>query len=202
MKTKFLFVITLIVGLTCHVHAFADDLPTVYGFKLGSQPTLPSCTDDAARDLTKFPGIIYYKVACFEKYDFSTPERLSVVFPSDETPSLADGGRISLGIYEGTIEAISWSTRGVYDADKVIDALTKKFGKPTQANKTPILNMKGQQFLSWSVTWKRTGFLVNYETISFLEQINHGVVRIATDSAEKRRLLEQEKRQTAKKNPL
>ncbi len=202
MKTKFLFAITLIVGLTCRVHAFADDLPTVYGFMLGSQPTLPSCADDAARELTKSPGIIYYKVACFEKNDFSTPENLSIVFPSDETPSLADGGKISLGIYEGTIQTISWSTRGVYDADKVIDALTKKFGKPTRTNKTPIVSMKGQQFLSWSVTWKRTGFLVNYETISFLEQINHGVVRIATDSAEKRRLLEHEKRQSAKKNPL
>lgn len=201
MKTKLFITILLLVVLTHHMQGFAAELPIVYGFKLGSQPTLPSCTDDAARDLTKSPGIIYYKVACFTKFQTSSTT-LIVNFPSDETPSLANGGTILLDIYEDAIQSISWGTEGIYDADIVIEALTKKFGKPTKATNTPISNMNGQRFLNWSVIWKRDGFQVSYETVNFLQQINFGAVRIATDSAEKRRLLKIEKKEKEKKHSL
>jgi hypothetical protein len=200
MKTN-LFTIFLLVGLTCHTQVFSDELPIVYGFKLGSQPTLLNCTDDAARDLTKSPGVIYYKVACFTKLQF--PSTILIVnFPSDETPSLAKEGTILLDIYEDTIQSISWGTKGVYDTDIIIEALTKKFGKPTKATNIPISNMNGQRFLNWSVTWKRNGFQVSYETVNFLQQINYGAVKITTDNAEKRRLLILEKKETGKKYPL
>jgi hypothetical protein len=170
MKTNPLFVITLLIGLLCHTQSFADNLPTVYGFKLGSPPDVLNCADDATKDLTKAP-LIYYKVACFEKLNTPTVETLKIVFPDNETPSLAKGGSIYLSLFEGNIETISWSTNGVYDAENIMNSLIKKFGKPTQSQKTPVSNWKGQKFLEWSATWIRTGFVVNYKTIGELGNI-------------------------------
>lgn len=202
MNSKFLAAIALIVSLSCHGHANADVLPTVYGFQLGSQPNLLDCDDPAVRDMTKPPGLIIYKVACSVSYGFTTPERVIVAFPPDETPALAEGGKITLNLHEGSLQAISWSTKGVYDAETILEALMKKFGKPTRSAKTPVENAQGRKFLSWSVTWKKSGYLVSYESISFLQQINHGLVRITTDAAEKRRLLIEEQTQASKKHPL
>jgi len=166
--------------------AHAGEMPSVYGFSLGVQASVPSCDDESVRDSSKLPFIDYTE-ACSETLSFTVPNQLWVRFPSAEAPKLARGGRIVLHLHDNEIEGISWGTQGVYDAASIVDALTAKFGKPTSLKKEQVHKMSGQTFAAWNVVWKRRGYVVKYDTIGPLQHIDVGSVEIYTDTGMSRK---------------
>ena len=183
--------LTLIVAQLCGNPAFSSDLPTVYGIQLGGTLTLPNCSE-ALSEISH--GYRKIKEACYEVKLESLPEWLSVQFPMEEMPDLPNGNEISLMVRDNIVHRIGWGTRGVYDSAPVIEALRKKFGKPTSAKRAKIRDEKGIEYDEWVMEWVRPSYVVIYETINFARLLNTGTVAAYTHEEYVRRMAKENSR--------
>ncbi len=120
----------------------------LYGFELGTALKLPDCKKDRlghykSREPTQSPCSQHEgKVGSVEPRYIEYKIR----FPENKGPLYAKDGALTVHIYNGVIQKISFFTGGKPVFEKVKAGLTEKFGEPTRDSKVEgTLTMPGPQ---------------------------------------------------------
>jgi hypothetical protein len=88
--------------------------------------------------------------------DIKIKDRVAIDFPRNEQPSVTLGGGwfgISATVVDGNVEGIKFGTFGVRNATSVLDALTTKYGKPTDLTTSKVQNGYGASFDAITAVW-------------------------------------------------
>ncbi len=84
-------------------------------------------------------------------------------------------------VVEGRIESISVETTGFKDQESLLEALTKKYGKPVKLEREPVQTGVGAKFDRIHASWKKPD--LNVEFFGLLSSITSGVISVRTDAA-------------------
>ena len=150
----------------------------VFGFKLGQPLAIPECE--------KVSGHTFGAETdpCFEKYPYERyteggPNIIYLHFPNGQIPKMIHGTHIECMLIEGKLEAIKFSTSGLKDIERVLAALTAKYGKPLSIERPVVQNAMGAQYEDLDAQWDLPNLFVRFRGLS--ESITSGWVIIRTD---------------------
>jgi hypothetical protein len=152
---------------------------TVFGLTLGAPFTVSECDKDSRGYSLRITKVCFERL--FGKIKESAPvvtESVRIRFPVSDSPSLARGGELSAQIIDGILEGISFSTRGIADIDRVMGALTQKYGEPTMRQPQVLQNRLGAKFESVDAAWVLPNLDVHFG--SSLGTVDSGAVFVST----------------------
>jgi len=188
-----LAVLILLSGAT----ATAQDM-SVFGMRFGQPLTIPECP--ATNGGYRYYASSFHSQVCYERsltilgldafkwHDkkhpppvlppLGTEEEVSIKFPLRETPDIANDAVYAI-LIDAKLEGISFVTRGIRDADLVLEKLKAKYGaSPTLVN-TRVQNRIGASFDAFYAIWIFPDLQAAFHSVS--ETLDHGLVIIDTN---------------------
>jgi hypothetical protein len=188
---------------------------TIFGMEFGQPLTIPECPTKGAYSMeyelfanhTCYERLNRYKrlgVSMFQQYDKKhlppklpplSTEEVRINYPFSERPEITNT-TVGAILIDAKLEGISFGTRGIVDADAVLDRLKVKYGpSPTIVN-TKVQNRLGASFDAFYAVWILPNLRVGFRSVS--ESIDRGLVVIDTVKGDEWR----EKQLKENKHPL
>lgn len=140
----------------------------LFGLTLGAPLQLPQCDFQL---LPKMP-------TCVAKARGGSSEDREIHFAMSEAPDMVRAGVAYPFERDGRMLGIFFETDGVNNQHAVLDALEKKFGKPTSVVRRDVGNLAGARFGALGARWKRSEFTVVFRTGE--DRVDRGTVEIMT----------------------
>ncbi|CAN5686819.1 hypothetical protein BH20ACI3_BH20ACI3_08280 [soil metagenome] len=189
-KRAFAKLLTTVLLATVCTTAAAQDM-SVFGIPLGQRLALPEC--EKSETPSSANGYRYEprpkpRQACFISLaELNIRDRVAIDFAENEKPSVTIGGGwfgIEATVIEGNIEGIKFGTFGIKNASSVLDALTTKYGKPTDLTTSKVQNGFGASFDVFTAFWMLPGPVDPKLTVVFWSscssKLDEGCVTIDT----------------------
>jgi hypothetical protein len=181
---------TILLAITLSGIAAAQDM-SVFGIPLGQAFALPEC--EKSEPPSSANGYRYAprpkpRKACFISLaELNIHDRVAIDFPENERPSVTIGGGwfgIEATLIEGNVEGIKFGTFGIRNAPSVLEALTTKYGKPTDLITSKVQNGFGASFDVSTAFWVLPGPVDPKLTVVFWSscsnKLDEGCVTIDT----------------------
>lgn len=156
---------------------------TVFGLKLGEKFTVPEC-ERIGNFYNNNKSTCYKRDSIYSNNKKILPtepiitDEVEIDFPLSEAPTMASYGTIVATIINGTLEGISFNTRGISDNEDVLVTLKEKYGKPTVLIPTKTQNRLGATFDFYIASWKFDNLDVSF--FGVLTTLDKGSVQIDT----------------------
>jgi hypothetical protein len=155
---------------------------TVFGFNLGDKLELTECNKKIQY------GIINYDIPtsgiCY-KNTFRDDWK-NIVFSESEKPDIIFGQDIIAFIVEGKLEGINFTTFGYTAQQRVLSALTKKYGEPSTLNPMTLRNKYGVEYKVFTAIWDFIDINVEYSSVT--SELDRGTVLIQTRKEHEKRM--------------
>jgi len=135
---------------------------SAFGLEIGKPIDLPACEYVGS---TKSVVMLQQKT-CFEPASPVSQNRDKVHFGMKEVPSIVSGFSMIVKIVDGNLEALYFNTPGIEAKDRILSALTEKYGVPTKLTKENLQNSYGAQYESFNATWDTPTLYVEYSPTS------------------------------------
>lgn len=219
MRLKLIFLIFCFSALVvlCPGNSQAQDM-SVFGMRFGQPLTIPECAkkDKYSLDYESFPAhtcyerlMTYERFASevFKRYDKKHPppslpplgtEEVRINYPYAERPEIANT-TVGAILIDSKLEGISFGTRGLADANSVLERLKTKYGTSPTVVATKVQNRLGGSFDAFYAVWAFPDLRVGFHSVS--GSLDKGLVIVDTTKGNEWR--EQRLKQAQKdKNPL
>jgi hypothetical protein len=177
--------------------ASAADL-TVFEMQLQQPFAVPECP---YTHITKTVGMYSgaQKAMCYEligdvgagKNTAITNDTVLIKWPTMGAPRLLGAPFFAMAkIMNGTLEGVSFNTRGIQSQQSDMQALSDKFGKPTSADQPSLQNAFGAKYQSVRAAWDFGEIVVSYDSAP--SSVNSGLVIVDSlkSSADRKAVLE------------
>jgi hypothetical protein len=208
----FLVLVTLIF---C-ANATAQDM-SVFGMRFGQSLSIPECpTEGYSIDYELFPNHVCYArlmiyerfgAEVFKRYDKKHPpptlpplgtEEVRISYPILDRPEISNT-TVAAILIDGRLEGISFGTRGIADADSILEKLKAKYGASPTIVSAKVQNRLGASFNTFYALWIFPDLRVGFHSVS--DTLDAGLVIIDTKKGNEWR--EQRLKETSKdKRPL
>ena len=188
---------------------------TVFGQALNEPLSIPECPKNAEPPPFSAPGTKpTYKLgeltsACYRTRAPVAPDlenwasaealdpngRVWVVFPAAERPSVLGpkAAAVLMRLLDGRVVSAEWDMGGIDRQERVAQALTEKYGRPTKAESRSVQNRMGATFKAVRASWRFPGLQVEFDPVG--STLDDGAVTIRTDAAQR---LEDQRREDQK----
>jgi hypothetical protein len=156
----------------------------VFGLQLGADLSLQECQK------TKVGNRYFYTwkdtAWCYQHWNGPlegavVTETVEIAFPFADRPQLTSDLALIGQVIDGKLEGISFGTLGAPDQDRVLQALTGKYGKPTVSRSYETQTYAGAKFRAVKVIWMFSDLIVTFEGVT--DRVDRGLVKIDTPSA-------------------
>ncbi len=210
------FSLIALMLLSCAI-ATAQDM-SVFGMRFGEPLTIPECPTKGkySIDYESFPShtcyerLMVYKrfgTEAFRQYDKKHPpptlpplgtEEVRINYPLGEMPEISNT-TVGAILIDARLVGISFGTRGIADANSVLERLKAKYGPSPTLVSTKVQNRLGASFDAFYALWIFPDLQVAFHSVS--ETVDTGLVIIDTKKGSDWR--EQRLKEAAKdKRPL
>jgi hypothetical protein len=164
---------------------------SVFGISLGEPLALPEC--EKSEPPSSANGYRYEprpkpRQACFISLaELKIHDRVAIDFPENERPTVTRGGGwfgVEATLIDGKVEGIKFGTFGIRNDSLVLEALTTKYGKPTDLITSKVQNGFGASFDVSTASWLLPGPVDPKLTVVFRsscsDKLDEGCVTIDT----------------------
>ena len=168
--------------------AAGTNTPTVFGLEFGKPISLPTCRHPMlAGSVLSEAFEPKPAITCSEPDAQVTGapwRRGSVDFPTSQQPLVSKVNMINTLIVSGKLEGLEVSTPDHNHTLLIVDELTKKFGKPTEARHQQA-EVQGIAVPALEFSWRLRGLTVTYTNID--DDLDYGSIEIETPVMQKLR---------------
>ncbi|MFJ1470128.1 hypothetical protein QPK29_020650 [Massilia sp. YIM B02787] len=169
------------VGLAC-----ADSQGNVFGLEIGKPATLPVCQYTAAGKYAGVqPSLCIEREVDSERFGNYSARRIH--FPVAETPNWFYNDSIVSGYIDGKLENVYVNTSGYSSKDQALEALVKKYGKPTDIFEQEAQNEAGARYKVFNYKWVLPGLYVEFWPVQSTS-LDVGIIRIETPVGKEKRM--------------
>lgn len=118
-----------------------------------------------------------------------------VQFPPAERPVVMgpNAGGVKLRLLDGRVVSAEWDMGGIDRQERVAQALTEKYGRPTKVESGSVQNRMGATFKAVRASWRFPGLQVEFDPVG--STLDDGAVDVRTDAAQR---LEDQRREDQK----
>ena len=151
--------------------------PIIFGLEIGAPLKLPACTYE----------LQYVKKEMCADLDHITRQVWGndvIEINASDWPRYVRHNSVFVGLTDGLIGSITFSTYGEESQAAVFKALREKFGKPTSQHTTPVQNRMAAKFIRLDANWVQKLFTVKLAGIT--EGLDWGSVEIKETNYDKR----------------
>lgn len=187
MRTEAILAALAVAGtclLSAPVARAAAPAPTtVLGLPLGEPFAVPPCPRrEGSRPTDYVPpteGPCYTPLFDSDVLDPNGTMSVSVKLPAATAPSFVRGMSLVALVIDGRLEGIGFNSTGHATQQRVLDALTEKFGPPDAVEPKTMGNRMGARFEAFEAIWIRLpGLSVRFDSVT--SRIDSGLVNVDT----------------------